>query len=141
LAFLFSGSLVGLLAVDAGQLVGQAQSEAACEIECAPFPMELQRHSTSEFRITASAVQAVHLEVDFLEINGDILSTRPVQLSAGESTAFSMPTWQVGSAIQVIASGPVQVEVTLVYDDGAGQTERKAVPCKLIPRPARGAGT
>jgi hypothetical protein len=125
--------------MDAGHLLKQPPGKGTM-IECAPFPMELQRHSWSQFRFTAPPDQAVHLDVDFLEINGEVMSTRPVALIAGASTAFSMPTWQVGSAIQVIASAPVQVEVTLVYDDGAGQAERKAVPCKLIPRPARGAG-
>jgi hypothetical protein len=100
--------------------------------------MELQRHSSSEFRLIAPAEQAVHLDVDFLALDGDIMHTRPVQLSAGASTTFSMPTWQVGSAIQVIASAPVQVEATLVYDGSVGPAERKAVACHLILQPARG---
>jgi hypothetical protein len=142
LAFLFAGSLVGLLTEGAGLLVGHAANEGPRTIECAPFPMELQRHSSSEFRFTAPADQAVHLDVDFLELNGDIMlmSARPVALTAGATTAFSMPTWHVGSAIQVIASGPVQVDATLVYDGSVGQAEHRTVPCKLIPRPARGGG-
>jgi len=69
--------------------------------------MELQRHSWSQFRFIAPAKQAVHLDVDFLELNGDVMTTRPVLLSAGASLLFSMPTRYVGSAVQVIASGPV----------------------------------
>jgi hypothetical protein len=92
LAFLFSGSLVGLLTMDAGELIEQTQSEGASAIECAPFPLELQRQSSSEFRLTAPADHAVHLDVDFLELDGDIISTRPVALTAGAMTAFSMPT-------------------------------------------------
>jgi hypothetical protein len=138
LAFLFAGSLEGLLTMDAGLLIEQAQSEGTQVIECAPFPMELLRQSSSEFRFIAPADQAVHLDVNFLELNGDIMSTRPVALSAGAATAFSMLTRYVGSAIQVSASGPVQVEVTLTYEDSAGVTERRAVPCKLILRPVHG---
>jgi hypothetical protein len=125
--------------MNAGHLLEQPPSEGTV-IECAPFPMELQHHSWSQFRFIAPADQAVHLDVDFLELNGDVMTTRLVQLSAGASTSFSMPTRYVGSAIQVIASGPVQAEVALVYDDTAGATTRHAVPCKLIPRPARNSG-
>jgi hypothetical protein len=138
LAFLCVGSLVGLLTIDLGRLLEQPPSTGAQVIECGPFPMELQRQSSSQFRFIAPADQAVHLDVDFLELNGDVMSTRPVALSAGASTAFSMPTRQVGSAIQVIASAPVQVEVTLAYDDIAGVTERKIAPCQPIQQLARG---
>src|SRR5215213_6983114 len=101
LAFLFAGSLVGLITMEAGLLVGHAQSEGAQVIECAPFPMELQRQTRSEFRFSAPANQAVHLDVDFLELNGDVMSTRTVALTAGATTEFSMPTRYVGAAIQV----------------------------------------
>jgi hypothetical protein len=107
-------------------------------MECAPFPMELQQLSWSEFRFIAPAERAVRLDLDFLELNGDVTTTRLVQLSAGASTTFSMPTQYVGSAIQVSASGPVEIAVALAYDDSAGQAERKTVPCKPIPRPVRG---
>jgi hypothetical protein len=135
---LFAGSLVGLLSLGAGLLVGQAASEGPRVIECAPFPMELQRESWSQFRFSAPVDQAVHLDVDFLELNGDVMSTRPVPLAAGASASFSMLTRQVGSAIQMIATAPVQVDVTLVYDGSGGSAERKAVPCHPIQQPARG---
>jgi len=90
LAFLLAGCLAGLFVVNAGQLIGQAQSEAARAIECAPFPMELQRHSSSEFRIIAPANQAVYLDVDFLEINGDIIGTLPVQRARSLRVAYSV---------------------------------------------------
>jgi hypothetical protein len=140
LAFLFAGSLVGLLTMGAGLLAGHAANEEPSAIECAPFPMELQQQSWSEFQFLAPAEQAVHLDLDFLELNGDVMTTRLVQLSAGASTAFSMPTRYVGSAIQVSASGPVEIAVALTYNDSAGRTERKTVPCKPIPRPAHGGG-
>ena len=138
LAFLFAGSVVGLLTMGVGLLVGHAQSEGTRAIECAPFPMELQLESWSDFRFIAPVDQAVRLEVDFLDLDGDIFRTRPVQLSAGATTAFLMPTRYVGSTIQVIASGPVQVEATLAYDGSVVAAERRAVPCKLILRPVRG---
>jgi hypothetical protein len=109
-------------------------------IECAIFD-ELQRESWSQSRFLAPANQAVHLDMDFLEFNGDIMSTRPVLLAAGASASFSMLTRHVGSAIQVIASGSVEVAAILVYDDGAGQAVRKTVPCmRTLRPPARGGG-
>jgi hypothetical protein len=97
--------------------------------------MELQHESWSQFRFLAPANQAVYLDMDVLEFNGDIMSTRPVLLAAGASASFSMLTRHVGSAIQVIASGSVEVTAILVYGDGAGQAERKTVPCMCILRP------
>jgi hypothetical protein len=121
-------------------LVGHAQIAGARAIECASFQLGRQRESSSEFRFIAPADQAVRLEVDFLELDGDIHHTRPLALAAGATIAFSMPTQAVGAAIQVIASGPVQIEATLVYDDSVGLPERRAVPCKFILRPVRDGG-
>jgi hypothetical protein len=131
---------VGLLTMEAGWLVGHAQIEGARAIECAPFPMELQRQSSSEFRFIASADHAVHLDVNFLERDGDIIGTRPVALTAGATTAFSMSTQYVGAAIQVIASAPVQVDVTVVYDDSVGPATRQTVPCRPIAQTVHGEG-
>jgi hypothetical protein len=123
----------------AGLLLAPAQIEGFRAIECAPFPRELQRQSSSEFRLAASADQGVRLKVDFLDPEGEIMMTRQVQLSAGATTAFSMPTRLVGASIQVITSGPVQVEAALAYDGSVGAAERLAVLCKPIhasgPRP------
>jgi hypothetical protein len=140
LVFLFAAILFGLLTMDAGQLIEQAQSEGVSAIECAPFPIELQRQSSSEFRFTAPADHAVHLDMDFLERDGNTIGTRPVALTAGATTAFSMSTQDVGTAIKVIASAPVQVDATVIYDDSVGPATRHTVPCSPITQTVRDGG-
>jgi len=138
IAFLLTSILVGLVTLGVGLLATPADAEGPVVIECATFPVTL--NSTSLFRFAAVSGQAAHLEVDFLEIDGDIIQTRQLDLVPGATTTFSMPTHRVGIAIQVIASAPVEVETAYVYQGSGGVLERRMVPCKHITDPVRGGG-
>jgi len=137
-AFLLAGALVGLLTLGAGRLTKPAIAEGSVAFECVPFPDTLD--STSELRFTALAQQAVHLDVDSLEIDRDIFRIRQLDLAAGATAVFAMPTYRVGIAIQVIASAPVQVEAAVISDDSAGVATRHPVPCTPITQSVRGGG-
>jgi hypothetical protein len=139
-AFLFAGILVGLLTLGAGLLVAPAEANEALAIECATFPLALQWHSTSEIRLTASKDQAVRLDLDFLTLDGTITRTDHVDLAAGMGASFTRPTWQVGAAVQVLASAPVVVEASAVYDDNVKPTVWRMVPCTRITQPVRRGG-
>ena len=137
-AFVLAGGLVSLLTLTAGLLIKPVETVEPVVIECATFPLTLD--STSLFRFAALAGQSAHLDLDFLDLDGDIIQTRQLDLAPGATMAFSMPTRYVGIAIQVIASAPVEVETTYVAASGPGAAERRIVPCQRITEPVRGGG-
>src|ERR1051325_1723252 len=140
-AFLVASALVSLLTLKAGQLIGYADGQAALVIECAAFPVELQRQSTALVELAAPDDQTSRVAVDFLDVDGDIIQTREVQIAPHDRTTLTLLTQYAGIALQVIASSPVVAEVTLIYQDTVGAVIHEAVPCKrLTTRPPVRAG-
>ena len=136
LAFAVANLLVALLTMGAGLLTEHTASTGGVVIECPPLPGILD--GTSEFLFTAPADHAVRLQVNFLEHDGGIVQTQEVMLAAGRSTAVVRRAQQLGEIVRVIASAPVEVYATIVYDSNVAPGGFDAEPCNPIRSPVHG---
>jgi hypothetical protein len=140
LAWVIAAALVGGLTVEASLLVGYAQPSSSVAIECAVFPVTQHPQSTSTIRLTAPGTQAARLDLDFLDLDGDVIQTRSLDLAPGATTTLTLPTRYVGTAVQVVATHPVLVEATLTDPNPGPNPERLAIPCQPIAHPIRAGG-
>jgi hypothetical protein len=113
----------------AGRVLGRQVPPATFALECVGFPTEGQRQSSSQIRLLSPNEGRVHVEVNFLDVDRAILNTRQFELRPGAEASFELPTWQIGIAVQILASAPVGAEVTMTYDGSVGPPERRTVPC------------
>jgi hypothetical protein len=138
--FLLCALLEALVILEASSLIPGAEEDTSMVIECVGFPSESQRQSISHVRLFTLGERSARLALNFLDVDGSVLATRHVELARGGATSFEVKTWQIGSALQIIASAPVGAEVVLIYDGSIGPPERRTVPCWRATSPQPTAG-
>jgi hypothetical protein len=146
-SYLLSGLGVGGLTLGVGQLLPHSPESVPATFsvtECAGIPAEGQRTSTLEVHLVeipqAGTDAGASVEVDFLNEDADIVRSNHADLLRGGEIALQLPTRLAGIALQVVASSPVLVEVTLNYDGSVGAVERRPLPCEHIALAVRHGG-